>query len=518
MWRWHSVGRLRAVFGRGLAWALRPVLDELRSRNDAVAAAVEFKAQQLLSQQEVNRQEVVARYGEVSASLTQLGTDQQALSAAMGELQRHLEIRQDQTAQEVSDLRSAQQGAVSDLEAMAKRAIPELQAQVEALDVRSDRGVSALQVEIEALRDQRLGGFEQTQERLHGELVGLQHELETVRDLRLPQVEGVGVRLQAAVGELQNDVEQLRDHRLAECASQIDALHATISGLQKLSEEVRDERLPVLSQRLDVLIARLYEELTVVGGLVDRILAGEPLRVAIDIEPPEQLPEAMLAATRAFADAFRGSEAEIEGRVAEHLVLLGDCAPVLDLGCGRGELLKVLQRAGIAASGVDADPVMVASCRQAGLSVEQGEAVEMLRVQPRGSLGAVVALHLVEHLPAAGWMGLVEAAAQALRPGGVLLIESPNPDSLRVGAGLFWMDPTHRVPVHPDALAFVVRAVGLEIGEVRRVHEFPPEQQLARPGQSSEVRELAERLDAWLSAPRDFVLVARRPAKQAFDS
>jgi O-antigen chain-terminating methyltransferase len=304
---------------------------------------------------------------------------------------------------------------------------------------------------------------------------------------------------------------------LAEFASQLDALHATISGLQKLSEEVRDERLPALAQRLDVLIGRLHEELTVVGGLVDRILAGEPLGVATDMETPRQLPEAMLAATRAFADAFRGSEAEITGRVAEHLALLGGCAPVLDLGCGRGELLMVLQRAGIAASGVDADPAMVASCLRAGLSVQQGEAVEMLRMQPRESLGAVVALHLVEHLPAAGWMGLVEAAAQALRPGGVLLIESPNPDSLRVGAGLFWMDPTHRVPVHPDALAFVVRAVGLEVGEVRLAHEFPPEQHLARPGQSPEVRELAERLDKWLSAPRDFVLVARRPEGSTAD-
>ena len=107
-------------------------------------------------------------------------------------------------------------------------------------------------------------------------------------------------------------------------------------------------------------------------------------------------------------------------------------------------------------------------------------------------------------------MGIVEAAARALRPGGLLLVECPNPESLRVGAGLFWVDPTHRLPVHPDALAFVARAVGLEVRQVRLAHEFPPEQRLARAGQSAEVHELAERLDAWLSGPRDFILVAVR--------
>lgn len=494
-----------------LAWALRPVLDELRSRNEAVAAAVELKAQQVLSQQDMLRQETLVRHAEVSASLAQLGADQQGLSAALGELQRHLEIRQDQTVREVAEVRAAQQASAKDLASIATQGIPGLQAQVEALDTRVGQEMATLQAEIEGVRDQRLVAFEQTVGRLHGELVGLQSELEVVRDRRLPQLETADSRLHAALGALQGDVEQLRDDRLAEIARQLDGLHATISGLQRLSEEVRDERLPVLAQRLDVLIARLHEEISVVGGLVDRILAGEPLRIAGEPQTEEQLPAAMLAATRAFADVFRGSEVEIAGRVSEYLTLLRDSAPVLDLGCGRGELLKALQAVGVAASGVDADPAMAASCRRAGLEVSEGDAVEQLRRQPRGSLGAVVALHLVEHLSAAGWMALVEAAAWVLRPGGVLLVESPNPESLRVGAGLFWVDPTHRAPVHPEALAFVARAVGLEVCDVRRAHDFPPEQRLARAGQSAEVRELAERLDAWLSAPRDFVLVARRP-------
>ena len=140
-------------------------------------------------------------------------------------------------------------------------------------------------------------------------------------------------------------------------------------------------------------------------------------------------------------------------------------------------------------------------------------ALAALREVAPGSLGAVTAVHIVEHLPAAGWMALVEGAAAALRPGGVLLIESPNPESLRVGAGLFWLDPTHRAPVHPEALAFVAKALGLEVVETRFLHPFPPDQALASPSQPEAVRQLAARLDGWLSAPRDYLLVARKPQR-----
>jgi O-antigen chain-terminating methyltransferase len=211
-----------------------------------------------------------------------------------------------------------------------------------------------------------------------------------------------------------------------------------------------------------------------------------------------------------FADAFRGARAEILGRVAEYVPLLAGAGPVLDLGCGRGELLEALRTVGVEARGVDSDPVMVEACRRLGLAASEGEALEALRAAAPASLGAVTAIHLVEHLSPAAWMGLVSEAARALRPGGVLLVESPNPDSLRVGAGLFWIDPTHRAPVHPDALAFVVKAVGLEVGEVRLLRPFPAEQELAREDQPGPVHELAQRLDRWLSGPRDYLLVARK--------
>lgn len=518
------------MLGRVVVWTLRDTLDDLRHHGEAIATAqavlsrrLETLGEQSRADVERARDEVSGRVEDVrgdlaavqrdvSRSLEQLATDQRGLSEALGRVQGHLETRQQQTLGEVADLRSAVAASRSDLQRLAEGALPVLQDRVDAVEGRLDGAIKALQAEVELVRDRRVDAVEKAQVAQHAALVALLTEVEGIRDLRLPQAEASAAGLHAAVQAVLVDLERVRDVRLPETAARLDDLAALLAKVQALAEEVRDQRLPALASRLDVLVTRLHEELAVTAGLVDRVVAGEPLRVTAPIAVETRLPQAMLAASRAFADAFRGSEEEISVRAGEHLELLRGHAPILDLGCGRGELLRLLRSAGVDARGVDSDPAMVDACRRAGLAVEEGDALEALEAQTPGSLGGVVALHLVEHLPAAVWMRLVEAAGRALGPGGILVVESPNPDSLRVGAGLFWIDPTHRAPVHPDALAFVARAVGLQVEAVRFAHEFPPEQRLAREGQDPDLRTLAERLDAWLSAPRDFVLVATRPS------
>ena len=418
---------------------------------------------------------------EIAATRTAFDEALQGQSRAMQEGREHLEIRADDSAAALGDLRQA---------------------------------YIATRTEFEEVRDVRLVGLDAALGRA-GEATGaVQREVESLRDARIPQAESAIARFQQALETLQRELESVRDDRdkdIAGLQRALDALQATVAGVQSLAEELRDGRMPALSAHADALIERLHEQLTEVAGLTERLAQHEPLTIAVAPEIEAKIPAAVAAASTRFADAFRGGRAEILGRVAEHVHLLAGAAPVLDLGCGRGELLEALRAAGIEARGVDSDPAMAAACRRLGLTAEVGDCLSALRAAKPGSLGGVTAIHLVEHLPAATWMQLVDAAAAALRVGGLLLIESPNPESLRVGAGLFWADPTHRAPVHPDARAFVAKAVGLEVVEVRRLHPFPPDQALANSAQPEPVRELASKLDAWLSGPRDFLLVARKP-------
>jgi 2-polyprenyl-3-methyl-5-hydroxy-6-metoxy-1,4-benzoquinol methylase len=121
---------------------------------------------------------------------------------------------------------------------------------------------------------------------------------------------------------------------------------------------------------------------------------------------------------------MRASTEEIRERQRPYVELLRTEGPVLDVGCGRGELLTLLRDAGVEARGIDADADMVAFARGEGLNVEQVDLLDALASVPEESLGAVTALQVVEHLPPAALVRFLELALRALRPGGLLVAET----------------------------------------------------------------------------------------------
>lgn len=217
---------------------------------------------------------------------------------------------------------------------------------------------------------------------------------------------------------------------------------------------------------------------------------------------------------------FRGTEEEIGERLARYLPYLRDRGPVLDLGCGRGELLALLAAKGVAARGVDGSAAMVAHCRERGLDAVESDLFETLAAAREGSLGAVVSFHVVEHLPADSVDWLVRLAWRALRRGGALILETPNPLSLVVAARNFWLDPTHRRPVHPEALQLSFELAGFDTVERLDLRPFAPADRLpeidlaALPeGQrelADRINRLRDRLDDLLFGYQDYALVGTR--------
>ena len=160
-----------------------------------------------------------------------------------------------------------------------------------------------------------------------------------------------------------------------------------------------------------------------------------------------------------FEDAFRQSEDVIRERQAPYVSLLARHAPVLDAGCGRGELLELLREKGVSAYGIDLDPGMVARARAKDLDVTQGDAVAHLEGLPDGSLGAVFAAQLVEHLPYEQLLTFLRAVRQKLEPGGMLIAETVNPHAPRALKN-FWIDLTHQHPIFPEVLLTLCRGIG----------------------------------------------------------
>ena len=152
-----------------------------------------------------------------------------------------------------------------------------------------------------------------------------------------------------------------------------------------------------------------------------------------------------------FEDWFRGSEEAIADRQRVYLPLVRDHAPVLDVGCGRGEFLGILREADVPAVGLDLDPGMVERARAKGFEVHLADAVAYLEGVHDRSVGAVFAAQVIEHLPYSEFIAFLRAARTKLAPGGLLVMETVNPHS-PTALKHFWIDPTHQHPLFPEVV------------------------------------------------------------------
>jgi O-antigen chain-terminating methyltransferase len=178
-----------------------------------------------------------------------------------------------------------------------------------------------------------------------------------------------------------------------------------------------------------------------------------------------------------FEERYRGSRDVIKSRLqvyrpfVEELRRLHQDLLVVDLGCGRGEWLELLKDQGITALGIDLDDQMLSACRERDLRVETADALTWLAEQPNESCDIVSAFHLVEHLPFAGLDQLVHHGLRVLRTGGLLILETPNPENIVVGTANFYLDPTHQRPLPPPLLAFLPEYHGFARTKIMRLQE-----------------------------------------------
>ena len=158
---------------------------------------------------------------------------------------------------------------------------------------------------------------------------------------------------------------------------------------------------------------------------------------------------------------FRGSEQEINRRQRFYLPFFQGRKNVLDIACGRGEFLELMREAGVPAKGVDLDADMVGRCLEKGLDVQQADVFAYLAQVPDGALDGIFSAQFVEHLEAGDYLRLITQCAGKLEPGGILAIETQNPECLAIFSQSFYIDPTHVRPIPPAQLRYAFANAGL---------------------------------------------------------
>ncbi len=180
---------------------------------------------------------------------------------------------------------------------------------------------------------------------------------------------------------------------------------------------------------------------------------------------------------RAFEDRHRGSRATIKHRLESYLAFVRPLqlyypqAKAIDIGCGRGEWLELLKENGLQGRGIDIDAGMLNVSRAYGLDVEQGDGIALLASLASQSVLVITAFHVVEHISFEQLQELTKEALRVLQPGGLLILETPNPENIKVASENFYLDPTHLKPIPSALLSFVTEYHGFTRSKIVRLQE-----------------------------------------------
>jgi 2-polyprenyl-3-methyl-5-hydroxy-6-metoxy-1,4-benzoquinol methylase len=335
---------------------------------------------------------------------------------------------------------------------------------------------------------------------------------QTLREAVVEQIEGLGQQQAAAVGTLQKALFNSLQHRMNEVRDSVtetlQAQHENLSRTERTlaDADARIVELEKIGLRLKTNLSTQERRLTMFLEEARKRLPNPLNQEQLQIMAEEEK-HALDALYVSFEDQFRGSREDIKERLRVYLPILKkaqlgtDEMPVLDVGCGRGEWLELLQEQNLRAQGVDVNRVLVGECQQQGLEVVEKDVIVYLRTLPDASLGAVTGFHIIEHLPFEVLVKLLDETVRVLKPGGVAIFETPNPENVLVGSYTFYLDPTHRNPLPSAVVKFMAEARGLCRVEVMHLHALEA-YRMEEAG-----LEITKRFNEYFYGPQDYAVI-----------
>lgn len=282
--------------------------------------------------------------------------------------------------------------------------------------------------------------------------------------------------------------------------------------------ETYDERLSQARQQYETLLNKVAERLQQTRAelvMLERrstLLLEEARRRLPEPFAQEQLQTIAAEGSHvldvlyaSFEDEFRGSRQDIKDRCKVYVPMLKDAGittGILDLGCGRGEWLEVLKEEGFEARGVELNRAMIESCRERSLEVASSDAIAYLEGLPENSLRAITGFHFIEHMSFETLIKMLDEVVRTLKPGGMVIFETPNPENIMVSSYNFYLDPTHRNPLPGPMTRFLLESRGLSRVEVMMLNSL--DHKIVGDD------ELTMRFNDLFFGPRDYAVIGRK--------
>ena len=326
--------------------------------------------------------------------------------------------------------------------------------------------------------------------------------MQVLEENAFTQLQQQGNDLNNALGQLGSGLERKADRQELEVGldskAEKEQIEPIKNEIREILRQTRDHKLNIIDQqrRLKLLLEEARKRLP------------EPLSTGQIKKMVKEEDHLLDAAYVSFEDQFRGTREDIKERQKIYLPYIRKSgagekkSPLLDIGCGRGEWLEVLEEEEFVAQGIDINSVLVEECRGRGSEVVEGDAIEYLRSLTDASIGAVTGFHIIEHLPFGLLVALLDETVRILKSGGVAIFETPNPENILVSAFKYYFDPTHRNPLPPGMIKFLVESRGLCQVEVLRLHPDEPSSRLQDDGS-----EIVERFNEYFYGPQDYAVV-----------
>lgn len=286
-----------------------------------------------------------------------------------------------------------------------------------------------------------------------------------------------------------------------------DALGNNHVGMIFKSMEWRVDKLAAAYEDANLLMKKfllLKENLNQLLSVLQEKRMPSPPQVKEILQPLEDWRYA------GFENRYRGSEQEIKKQQASYVSYFKKGGKVLDLGCGRGEFIEILEENGIEAEGIDINGQMIEICRDKGLNCQKADILKKLAEYEDGALGGIFSSQVIEHLSPSYLRRMIELAYFKLSPASHIVLETINSASVFSLVQIYFLDLSHQKPVHPQTLKFLLESTGFEKVEIK--YSFPLEKEKLQdlPGSdefTSILNQNIDNLNKLLYAPPNYAAI-----------